>query len=114
MPEILLPQKKVRFICTVLNDDAICMVDLVLNDLGGITCELLLFIVEGKILIGNRDVFVACGLSGTAQAQAAFFCFIRTGSGGDDRIHHAENRRTCAENNDPFQYTDHIRSHADA
>ena len=88
------------------------MVDLVLDDLGGISAEFLLFFMEGQVLIGDRDVLVACGLSGTAQTQTAFFCFIRTGLCGYDGIHHAENRRSCAENNDPLQYTDHIRSHA--
>lgn len=97
-----------------LNDNAIEMIDFMLNDLGCPTRKSFDMRDEIPILPANFDVLKTLCFSLAIQAQTAFFGFVTSGLRCDDRIEHFHERAFVVEDDDGFISANHVGRHADA
>jgi len=97
------------------DQDAVAVVDLMLDDLGGPAGEGLDPGLEGLILPADLDLLKPLCFPGAAQqGQTALLSLIVTGGREDLRIQHHQVAALTVEGNDAFGHADHVGSHADA
>ena len=100
------------FYCS--DQDAVAVVHLMLDDLGGPAGVGLQPGLEVQILIADLDLLEAFGFPGAAQqGQTALLGFVFPGGGNDLRIQHQGEILSVGKDDDPFGHTDHIGGHAD-
>ena len=107
-------QTESPYILNSSNQNAVAVVDLVLDDLCGEAGVARRSPSESLILILYADRLVSRAGSGTSQKrEAAFLRLIRPGLADDLRVIHHRIFTVVAERDDALRDADHIRRHAD-
>ena len=103
-----------RGLFDALDQNAVAVVDLVLDDLGGEAGEGFDSRLYGEILVAHLDGAIARRGARARKRQAAFFRLVGAGARDDLGIQHGHVRAAVVEDDDAFELADHVRRHADA
>jgi hypothetical protein len=94
------------------DEDAVAVVDFMLDDLGSPATEGFDPGLEGLVLPTDFDFLITHRFSGTSQkGQASFFGFIFSFGLENFRIQHSADLIAFHENDDSHKFTDHIACH---
>lgn len=85
-----------------------------LNDLGRKILKGFYAGLEGLVPVADPDLFVAGGLPGALQGEAALFGFVGSLPFQDFRVVHKKIFSPVVHGNDPHCLSDHIGSHTNA
>ena len=97
-----------------LDDNALAMVDFVLDNLGSPAGKSFESCLELFVLISDFDGMKALCLAGTGERQAALLRLVGTGSFDDLRMKHSHVGTLSVKDDDAFVHTDHVSCHAHA
>ena len=90
------------------------MVTLMLDDLGGLSAELLRMPFQLLVLVADTDPLIACRCPHSRKGKTPLFCLVSLFLFRDHRIQHHQIKETERDDDDPLWKADHIRRHADA
>lgn len=96
----------------MLDQNAVAVVDFMLDDLGGEAGESFDARFHGEILITHFDGAVARRAARARKRQAAFFSFAGACVRDDLGVQHGQIRSVVVERDDALELADHVRSHA--